>query len=91
MCCLPDVDEPLDTVPTATQHDNQHEHAIDGIAIANAAVVDIAPWLRFTLDTITEHDATEYALAFGTPDECDDFPTIDAGQIPALIDALSEL
>jgi len=87
---LPDVDEPLDTVPTATQHDNQHEHAIDGIAIANAAVVDVAPRLRLTLNTITEHDATEYELAFRTP-ECDDFPTIDPREIPTLIDALSEL
>lgn len=86
---IPDIEEPIGAVPTFTRHDNERD--VDGILITNAAVVDVAARLRLTLDTITEHDATVYELAFGTPDECGDFPTIDAEQIPTLIDALGEL
>ncbi|QHG81086.1 hypothetical protein D1O33_03385 [Rhodococcus rhodochrous] len=54
--------------------------------------VDVGTTLRLTLDRLcTDSGVLEYELAFDTPDGCDDFPAIDAGEIPALIDALSEL
>ncbi|UYP19780.1 hypothetical protein OED52_04270 [Rhodococcus sp. Z13] len=63
----------------------------DEVTVTTVTAVDVAPRLRVTLDAITTEDGTDYELAFGTPDGCDDFPTLHLREIPALIDALSRL